>query len=111
MSALRDYLKAHAKDTQPVNIMDREKGDLENITQGTLDEVIERFSTSTGEVFYAFTIREDANHFYFAPSSFKKQIKALKENGFSLIGLNGINIQVEKKPLDDNRYWYKVTLS
>lgn len=111
MSALRDYLAAHAKDTQPVNIMDREKGDLETLTSGTLDEVIERFSTSTGEVFYAFTIREDANNFYFAPSSLKKQIKALKENGFSLIDLNGINIQVEKKPLDDSRYWYKVTLS
>lgn len=84
-------------------IMDREVGQLASLlyNEVTIYEVEQHISKETSEPFVVFTIEEDKEHFYFAPSVFKKDILFAISKGFNIAEIRGLKIMFKNKEFDD----------
>lgn len=92
-------------------IMSRDSGELSDLLNKkvTIDEVEIHTSKSTGEPFVVFTIEEDLEHFYFAPTAFKKDVQYAYEMAYPLSSMKGLEIVFSKKEMGDKfMYLYKV---
>lgn len=93
-------------------ILARDKGELADLLNKkvTIESVEIQKSRETGEPFVVFTIEEDVDHFYFAPTAFKKDVIFAHEKGYDIKELSGTFIMFFMKELDNDRimYLYKI---
>lgn len=93
-------------------VMSRDSGELSDLVgkKVTIDRVEMNTSKATGEPFVVFTVEEIVDKFYFAPTSFKKDVLYAHEMGYELSYMKGMTIIFSKKDLGDDRFMYVYTV-